>query len=102
MPDTKPTRTFEELVASATGSNEQREKIAKDRSDAFDKWTWETGSDADREEFERLDKIAKNPPPEGAIDLSLFDSAPAVGYNGGLKCDVTSGPCSCGAWHTDD
>ncbi len=37
--------------------------------------------------------------PDGAIDLSKIDSAPAVGYNGGRKCDVTSGPCSCGAWH---
>lgn len=22
-----------------------------------------------------------------------------VGTNGGQNCDVTSGPCSCGAWH---
>ena len=36
---------------------------------------------------------------DGAIDLSIIDNAPAVGYNGGRKCDVTSGPCSCGAWH---
>lgn len=99
MTDTKPTRTFEELVASATGSEEQRAQIKKDRADAFDKWTWDTGSEEDRKEFERLDEAVKNPAPDGAIDLSLFDSAPAVGYNGGVKCDVTSGPCSCGAWH---
>ena len=21
--------------------------------------------------------------------------------NGGVRCDVTSGPCACGAWHED-
>jgi len=20
-------------------------------------------------------------------------------YNGGVKCDMTEGPCACGAWH---
>lgn len=36
---------------------------------------------------------------DGAIDLQLIDLHPAVGYNGGQKCDVIGGPCSCGAWH---
>jgi len=22
-----------------------------------------------------------------------------LGINGNIKCDVTSGPCNCGAWH---
>lgn len=35
----------------------------------------------------------------GVLDLSEVDNLPAVGYNGGVKCDVTKGPCSCGAWH---
>lgn len=35
----------------------------------------------------------------GAIDLMLMEEHPALGYNGGQKCDVTWGPCSCGAWH---
>ena len=26
-------------------------------------------------------------------------TAPKRGKNGGVACDVTSGPCSCGAWH---
>lgn len=36
---------------------------------------------------------------DGAIDLALIDAHPALGTNGGVKCDVASGPCSCGAWH---
>lgn len=38
---------------------------------------------------------------DGAIDLSTFSSfeREPVGYNGGVACDVTKGPCSCGAWH---
>jgi len=37
--------------------------------------------------------------PENILDFKLIDAHPAVGYNGGSKCDVTEGPCSCGAWH---
>lgn len=37
-----------------------------------------------------------------ALDLGLIDAhseyAP-LNYNGGVACDVLSGPCSCGAWH---
>jgi len=37
-----------------------------------------------------------------AVDLLLIDAhsehAP-LGRNGGVACDVLSGPCSCGAWH---
>lgn len=47
--------------------------------------------------FEEL--VASATTEDGAIDLAALDDAPAVGYNGGVKCDVTSGPCSCGAWH---
>lgn len=36
---------------------------------------------------------------DGALDLYIMELHPAVGYNGGQKCDVSSGPCSCGAWH---
>jgi hypothetical protein len=39
---------------------------------------------------------------EGALDLKLMEAhreyAP-LGRNGGERCDVRSGPCSCGAWH---
>lgn len=35
----------------------------------------------------------------GAIDGMLMEEHPAQGYNGGQKCDVRSGPCSCGGWH---
>lgn len=38
----------------------------------------------------------------GALNTALLqahqDYAP-VGTNGGVRCDVTSGPCSCGGWH---
>jgi len=39
---------------------------------------------------------------EGALDLRVQDAHEryaSLGTNGGQSCDVTSGPCSCGAWH---
>ena len=39
---------------------------------------------------------------EGSIDLQLMDMHSEhvdLGRNGGVKCDVTEGPCACGAWH---
>ena len=36
---------------------------------------------------------------DGAIDLRETDKAPKYGMNGSEWCDVTSGPCSCGAYH---
>jgi len=38
----------------------------------------------------------------GAIVLTLIDAhskSVDMGMNGGRRCDVTSGPCACGAWH---
>ena len=36
----------------------------------------------------------------GAIDISIMDAHEGIlGQNGGRKCDVTSGPCACGATH---
>jgi hypothetical protein len=35
----------------------------------------------------------------GALDMMVMEAHPALGYNGGQKCDVSDGPCSCGAWH---
>lgn len=39
---------------------------------------------------------------DDAVDLKLIEAhevfAP-LGSNGWRRCDVTSGPCSCGAWH---
>jgi hypothetical protein len=38
----------------------------------------------------------------GAIDMALSDAHEeyaSLGTNGGRRCDVTRGPCSCGAWH---
>lgn len=38
----------------------------------------------------------------GVLDVHLMElhskHAP-LGTNGGVACDVTSGPCACGAWH---
>lgn len=34
------------------------------------------------------------------IDLKTLDELPAIAYNGGSKCDVLTGPCSCGASHS--
>jgi len=38
---------------------------------------------------------------DGAIDLSLVDVHGEISErsNGGVRCDVFTGPCSCGAWH---
>ena len=37
-----------------------------------------------------------------AVDLSIMEAHSKyinLGANGGTRCDVTSGPCACGAWH---
>ena len=36
---------------------------------------------------------------DGAIDLREMDNAPKYGINGREWCDVSEGPCSCGAYH---
>jgi hypothetical protein len=39
---------------------------------------------------------------DGALDLSVMDAHSEyinMGTNGGVKCDVTEGPCACGATH---
>jgi hypothetical protein len=38
----------------------------------------------------------------GALDCLVMDAHSQyvdMGTNGGVRCDVTSGPCACGAWH---
>lgn len=39
---------------------------------------------------------------DGAVDIELIEAHSIgldMGSNGGVRCDVTSGPCCCGAWH---
>ncbi len=39
---------------------------------------------------------------DGSVSLLRFDAHSRVvdmGSNGGVRCDVRRGPCSCGAWH---
>ncbi len=39
---------------------------------------------------------------KGALDLMLIDAHSRYAsqdMNGGRRCDVSRGPCSCGAWH---
>jgi len=36
---------------------------------------------------------------DGVLDPMLLESVEPVGHNNGTWCDVTSGPCRCGAWH---
>ena len=36
-----------------------REEMEQQRTEAFDRWNWETGSEEDREKFEKLDKELK-------------------------------------------
>lgn len=37
---------------------------------------------------------------DGSISASKLEGDGSLGYNGGIACDVTEGPCACGAWHT--
>lgn len=70
-----------------------------------------------RTETERFDDIVKHPDQHrhnydqllecclldnGSLSLFLLDAHAehaSVGTNGGVRCDTTEGPCSCGAWH---
>jgi hypothetical protein len=46
------------------------------------------------------DVLAHATTQEGAVDLAKLDRLEGrCGHNGNRGCDVTSGPCSCGAWH---
>ena len=46
------------------------------------------------------DVLAHATTPDGAIDLRKMEALEGrFGSNGGVGCDVRSGPCSCGAWH---
>ena len=52
-----------------------------------------------RHEFDGLIQCCTT---EDGIDTRLVEAHEkycSVGTNGGRRCDVTSGPCSCGAWH---
>jgi hypothetical protein len=33
------------------------------------------------------------------LDMRLLEAHKKSGINGGERCDVIKGPCSCGAWH---
>jgi len=36
------------------------------------------------------------------VDLSIMEAHRKhvdLGTNGGVRCDVTEGPCACGGWH---
>lgn len=46
-----------------------------------------------------FDNIRVSTRPDGAIDTATFDSYRTGRVNGGIACDVTWGPCRCGAWH---
>ena len=39
---------------------------------------------------------------DGALNLAIMDAHQlyaSLGTNGGVRCDVTEGPCACGGWH---
>jgi len=56
------------------------------------------GAGPPRRSFNEL--VAGAITPDGAVDLAKIDALEgSCGRNGGRGCDVTSGPCSCGAWH---
>ena len=52
-----------------------------------------------RHTFEALQRCCMH---AGALDMQIMEAHEthaSVGTNGGRRCDVTSGPCACGAWH---
>jgi hypothetical protein len=49
-------------------------------------------------ERDYLDHVRESTTP-GGIDAAVFDSHRTGRVNGGIACDVSSGPCRCGAWH---
>lgn len=46
-----------------------------------------------------LDNRERAVRPDGAVDALELDSFRTGRVNGGVACDVTRGPCRCGAWH---
>ncbi len=55
--------------------------------------------DRHRHTFEDLQRCCFH---GGALDMRLMEVHEihaSTGTNGGRSCDVTSGPCACGAWH---
>lgn len=50
-----------------------------------------------RHSFEELQRCCMI---DDVLDLRLMEEHEGVyGSNGGRRCDVSSGPCACGAWH---
>ena len=48
--------------------------------------------------FKELIRVSSNQ--KGEIDLREMEREEGrYGSNGGRGCDVSKGPCSCGAWH---
>jgi hypothetical protein len=45
-----------------------------------------------------LTNVQEATTPSG-IDAASLDSRRTGRVNGGIACDVTRGPCRCGAWH---
>lgn len=50
-----------------------------------------------------FDDLVRYSSRENGVDISkMQEFSGKFGYNGGIGCDVISGPCSCGAWHFPD
>jgi hypothetical protein len=62
-------------------------------------WHIHTYPGAHRHTFEELRRCSIV---KGILDLKVWDAhkeAALFGTNGGINCDVSEGPCACGAWH---
>lgn len=56
----------------------------------------------DSEELPSFTELTSRAQTESGIDLALIEELGRQGpvrYNGGIRCDVSRGPCACGAWH---
>jgi hypothetical protein len=55
----KPRKRSSQWSVPDALSEEELDQLKKDSIDAFDKWTWETGSDEDKEKYKQLEKKLK-------------------------------------------
>lgn len=54
----------------------------------------------ERHRHQDLNELSRCCMVNGAIDMMAMQAHEGLlGSNGGVGCDVRSGPCACGAWH---
>lgn len=67
----KPRRLSAQWTMETPLPKEELDQLKKDSVDAFDKWAWDTGTDADKEKYKQLEKKLKH-------ELTIADNQAAV------------------------